>query len=225
MPRPAYFLPVFLLLLSAGTRAQSQSPSTPTAYSVVGRCHDYGSALGLKASVYAVIDGSQRKLGECIDVGKFEPETGTFNVLVPISATQLRLVMPGYRTVTIPIRFTPDIPAHARFAIYNWSEMTSLDSLPKPPDRNGRLATHFQIIDSLDVIYRIGNKNRLKEGIAYAQFFHRRKYSDVGHLAPILSPGTCTITLSTTDGRFISDKKVTVSDGITFTSVRVTKPV
>lgn len=220
MVRIRYFFWAFTACLFAATPTMSQ----PTAaYHVGGRCHDYGSALGLKASVYAVIDGVQQKLGECQDKGKFEVQTGIFDVLLPVSASHLVLMMPGYRTVTIPVQFTPDIPAHARFTVSNWAEMTALDSLPKPTNRNGNLALFFDLIDSLDVDFTLRDAQNPARFAQGTHFYKRPTLN--GFTLPHPTPsGTYVLTLTTTDGQLISSENVTAGEGLTFKSVRVVRP-
>jgi outer membrane protein OmpA-like peptidoglycan-associated protein len=193
--------------------AQEQPRQTPVAYHVFGWCHDYGTALGLKANVYAVFNQTRQKLADC-------QETGNFDVLLPVSATHIALEMNGYRTVIIPVYFTTNIPPDARFGIANLTAMARLDSLPIPPSKGSALALHFNFIDSIDVVkYRLTGLNKLSSNIQ-ATISHKR-------LTTITFPvdsDDYESTVSTTDGRLISSEKITLKPGVTLKTVRVTRP-
>lgn len=215
---------VFILVtLSTHLRAQAQQQPAPTAYHIIGRCHDYGTALGLKASIYAVMAGTKQKLSECNDVGKFEVKTGTFDVRLPVTATHLIMEMPGYRTVTVPVHFTPGIPSTARFSLGNWCEMTVLDSLPKPTDRDGNLSIFFTVVDSLDVDYTVTSVANA-DWKARGTFFYKRPSLNGLTFPTEYAPGNYIISLSTRDGRFISSDTLAVSEDLTFTAVRIVRP-
>lgn len=216
MQRTCLFLFFFIVWLP--TLAQ------PTAYHVVGRCNDIGTGLGLKASIYALSDGQKQKLGEARDVGKFEPMTGTFDVLLPVVATHLLLEMPRYRTVTIPVHFISDIPAHAVFAIRNLGDMTSLDSLPKPPgNEDNVLSLYFDVQDKtvLPVTYRTV-REKDKRGLLIPKITDRFAGNPLSVPSEL---GSYSDTLTTSDGRFIASDRFMTKPGITFKVVRVSKPV
>jgi outer membrane protein OmpA-like peptidoglycan-associated protein len=209
----------FLLLLATYLTAQAQ----PQTYPVVGRCHDFYTALGLKASIYAVVDGTRQKLGEAKDVGKFEPQTGTFRVDVPVRTTQLILEMPGYRTVTIPVSLADAVPTGESFAICNWGEMTPVDSLPKSTKLQKMheqfIYGHFILPDSLRsdwIMYRLTNLNGGKDVIVGTS---ARKNENSVRIPIHAQPGEYMAVLTDKKGRVLSVETVIVKPGITFKTI------
>ena len=215
----------YSLALTAATRAdgvsQHQSAPAATAYHVIGRCHDNSTAVGLKARVYAVINQGREPLATC-------QEDGLFDVLVPTSATHLVLALTGYRTVTVPIHFTPNIPADAQFQIWNWAMMTPADSMltPMPPAEKNFLWLSFNGLDSTAVdriTYTLTSPTTAKSpqlGVSLKSLKRAR-----GRGLPFsVEPGTYTATLKTSDGRFISTEQITTQPGVTFKAIRVIKP-
>lgn len=214
-----------MLALTATTCAdgvsQHQSVPAATAYHVIGRCHDNSTAVGLKASVFAVINQNRQLLATC-------REDGLFDVLVPTSATHLVLALTGYRTVTIPVHFTPDIPADAQFQIWNWSMMTPADSLltPMPSAEKNFLWLSFSGLDSTEVdwiTYTLTSLTTAKSPQLGASLKSLKRGRGHG-LRFSVEPGVYTATLKTSDGRFISSEKITTRPGVTFKAIRVVNP-
>jgi outer membrane protein OmpA-like peptidoglycan-associated protein len=194
------------------TQAQKTTKSATASYHVFGRCHDYATALGLKASLFAVTQQGRSKLMEC------QP-SGDFDVLLSPSATHLIIEMKGYQTLTIPVHFTTDIPPKARFNIGNLTAMARLNSQPIPPDKGGLLALFFSMPDSLTIKYRLNSltkpSSHLQATIVYK--------SPISRSFPI-APDDYTTTLSTIDNRLLLSEKMTVRPGVTFKAVQVIKP-
>ncbi|WP_158552639.1 OmpA family protein [Spirosoma telluris] len=212
---------VLLIVSYIGAMAQEPPGSAATAYHVFGHCHDYGTALGLKASVFAVFKQGRQKLAVC-------KETGDFDVLLPVSATHLALEMNGYRSVSIPVYFTPDIPADARFGIGNWAAMARLDSLPIPAGQGGSIALYFTVTDSLDIKYTLTSlTNAAKKLIAPISYPRLKNRSFTFPITP--DDYLATVSMATTpkfqtDGTLRSSEKITLKPGVTFKSVRIAKP-
>ncbi|MEZ0608341.1 OmpA family protein [Fibrella sp. WM1] len=218
---------LFLLFLSLFTflsAAAQQQPTPVPTYRVAGRCHDYYTALGLKASIYAVVDGKRQKLGECNEAGKFEPKTGTFSVPVPTRTTELILEMPGYRTVTLKVNFADDKPTDSPFALYYLGDMTPVDSLPKPDhiqQKHGQfLNCHIILPDSLHTDLLTYKLTNLETGrgawVGTSTQWHKR-FIDLPVTA---EPGEYMATLTDKEGRLLSVETVLVKPGITFKTVR-----
>lgn len=215
------FLSLFTFLSAA---AQQQHAPTPAAYHIIGRCHDYGTAVGLKASLYALIKGKRQKLGEGAEASQADPKAGAFDLLLSTEATQLVVEMKGYHTLTIPVHFAPGIPADAHFAIHNLVAMTPLDSLPS--------TTVSGVVDFLSLCFIETDSISQSQD---TQFELTSSKSTVRYLAPSLEgatfktfhfpilTGTYTARLSTATGRVISNEQFSVSSGVTFKAVRVGK--
>lgn len=205
------------------TLAQTPVPA-PSAYHIVGRCHDYGTAVGLKASLYALINGKRQKLGEGAEAGQANPKAGTFDLLLSTQATHLVVEMKGYHTLTIPVHFAPGIPADAHFAIYNLVAMTPLDSLQS--------TTVSSMVDFLSLCY-VETDSISPSQDTWLELVSPK--SSKRYMTPSLDgatfrtihfpmlPGTYTAKLSTADGRVISNERFIVGSGVTFKAIRVGK--
>ncbi|QHV98260.1 OmpA family protein [Spirosoma endbachense] len=202
----------FIACLFVVAQAQAQAKSTTASYHVFGRCHDYATALGLKASLVAVTQQGRSKLAEC------QP-SGDFDVLLPTSATHLTIEMKGYQPVTIPVHFTTDIPPKARFNIGNLTAMAKIGSPPIPPDKGALLALFFSMPDSLTIKYHLTSltkpSSHLQATIAYK--------SPISRSFPI-APDDYITTISTLDNRLFLSEKMTVRPGATFKAVKAMKP-
>ncbi|QIP11914.1 OmpA family protein [Spirosoma aureum] len=192
--------------------AQERAKSATASYHVFGRCHDYNTALGLKASLFAVTQQGRSKLAEC------QP-SGDFDVLLSTSATHLRIEMRGYQTVTIPVHFTANIPPDARFTIGSLTAMARQNSQPIPPDKGSLLALFFSMPDSLTIKYRLTSltkpSSHLQATIAYKYPISR---------SFLIAPDDYTATVSTIENRLLLSEKMTVRPGVTFKAVQVIKP-
>ena len=221
--RAISYVLVLITYTHQGVIAQEQPKPRATAHHILGRCHDYGTALGLKATVYAVTNQSRQKLAEC-------KETGYFDVLLPVSATHLALEMSGYRPITIPVHFTDNIAQNARFSISNLGAMAKLDSLPISPSKDSYLALYFNVIDSIDVIeYALTGPVEPSIKLRGPIFLKRGttitfSVAPDDYIATVLTSNGRLGTVSTSDGRLISSEKMTLKPGITFKAVRVVKP-
>ena len=216
-----------LLFLTLFACLNALAQPTPTAYHVVGRCNDYYTALGLKATIYALVNGERQKLGECNDVGKFEPMTGTFKVLVPAQASHLILAMTGYRPVSFPIHFADSLRSDEPFAIYNLGDMTPIDSLPKPVDvhsGHGQLIVcHFVLPDTLRPGWLSYNLTNLATGKRTSVSTTARGQKGLLRIPVAAEPGECMATLTDKAGHLLSIEMVVVKPGVTFKTVRVQK--
>ncbi|CCG98935.1 OmpA/MotB domain protein [Fibrella aestuarina BUZ 2] len=219
---------LLLLALFTTLRATAQQPNLASTYQIAGRCHDYYTALGLKASISAVVDGKRQRLGECNDAGKFEPKTGTFSVSIPTRTTELILEMPGYRTVTLKVNFADDRPTDSPFALYYLGDMTPVDSLPKPEDlqhKHGQFL-NCQIIlpDSLHTDLLTYKLTNLETGKSNWVGTSARRHEGIIRLPVSAEPGEYMATLTDKEGRLLSVETVLVKPGITFKTVRAQKP-
>ena len=76
MQKSPFFSLLLLFVICANSFAQQPAQAT-RAYHIGGRCRDFSTAVGLKASVYAVTKQGKAKLVTC-------KEDGNFNVPVPV---------------------------------------------------------------------------------------------------------------------------------------------
>jgi outer membrane protein OmpA-like peptidoglycan-associated protein len=225
MQRPLLII-ILLLITCLGAVAQSQT------YPVQGRIHDFYTALGLKASIYAVVDGQRQQVGEAKDIGRFEPQTGTFRVDVPMQATQLILEMPGYRTVIIPVTYADNVPTNEPFNIHYLGDMTPLDSLPKPDELYEKhsqfIAAHILPPDSLRadwLTYKLTNLATGKsQSISTSARGYTPGYKGVHHLPVQAQPGEYVAVLTSGKGSVLSVETVVVGQGVTFKTIRLQNP-
>lgn len=196
----------------------------PQAYHVTGRCYDssagYGIPFAVPATVYMLDNGNRIKLTQC-------NKDGDFDALVPTTATHLLLEIVGYRTNTIPIHFTPNIPPNARFSIGgDYAMMTRLDSaaVPIPSDRVNFISLFFDMADSIDFKYVNYQLTSLSTQKSKSLYLPTKRLKEV--LLPLLGimPDNYIDTLFTEAGQFLSSEKITIKPGITFKALRVTNP-
>lgn len=221
MLRATYLLSFFLFNLALNALAQ-QNSLAPASYHLIGRCHDYSTATGLKASIYAIVDGSRQKIGQGAEADQIGTKSGTFDVLLPATASHVVLEMNGYHTVTLPVHFTPGIPDGARFAFYNLAAMTPLDSSPT--------AVPSALVDFLSLCFLESDSSTYSTWLDLMNTQSSRRYSVPTLTSPSgktihvpTIPGNYTAKLLTADGHVVSAERFEIGPGVTFKAFRVGK--
>ena len=220
---------LLLLIICLAGHAQNQTATAVRAHRIVGFCRSFGAEVPLKANVFILTKQGRTKLFTC-------QEDGKFSVLVPETATYLNLELDGYQTVSIPLHFTPKIPAEARFQIWELGIMTPKNrylnnaapvdsaSLPVQAIQETVLSPYFQPVDGSDVdrvFYELKSLTTSKIRAMTSSI------NQSGNLHNFLSvpPGTYMATLFAPNHCVISTEKITIKPGFNLKSIRVGKPL
>lgn len=199
--------------------AVAQSSTEATSCHVLGTCHDYYTALGVKASIYGLVNQKKVKLAECDSKGLFDAQ-------LPVKSTHLIFEMEGYKTIKLPVYFAPNLVQNDRFGIWTWGEMVPKDSFPTLPrfsssEKGSLHSKHYHFDDIVDIEEEEMNESNESVSNKYL----RTKgiiLSDIRALPT--KEGKYVRRIRTTDGLLISQSELTIRRGITFESIRIAIP-
>ncbi|MBO0933602.1 OmpA family protein [Fibrella aquatilis] len=212
-------IPILLisyLLIPYFVFAQKDNIQGEPVCNIRGICVDTAKVVGIKASIFGLINGHIKFLGNCDEAGKFD-------VRLPLNIEQIIFKNEDYHTISKTIHIANKLPSRCYFHLKNLI-MSPKDILFKTLDDRtalrSELALSFNVIDSISINYILTDS--ISSTIAELPFtiFQLKKSWTVGYY----TPGDYTAKLYTKDNKLISMEKLIIYPGLNLFSIKVIKP-